>query len=214
MSLDEMRKNYCQAGLDVSDVSTDPMEQFDRWFRESQASDLPDWMEVNAATLSTASLDGSVSSRIVLLKGMEEGQFVFYTNYKSLKGTQLEENSNASLCFFWPHQERQVRVRGTAARISRERSEQYFHSRPRESQLGAWASQQSRAIGSREELLTRFAQLEAEYKDQTIPLPDHWGGFAITPSEIEFWQGRPGRMHDRLRYSNSETGWHLQRLCP
>ncbi len=214
VTIETMRKNYCLAGLDIGDVDPDPLVQFDRWFHEARQSDLPDWMEVNAMTLATASSDGTVTSRIVLLKGVEEGRFVFYTNYGSVKGQHLQQNPRVSLCFFWPHLERQVLIDGVAAKVSRQRSEQYFHSRPRESQVGAWTSAQSSVVDGRDVLQQRYQQLTDQFNGDVVPLPDQWGGYEVTADRIEFWQGRPSRLHDRIQYRRDQDQWEIQRLSP
>ena len=208
-----MRKEYTREGLRREDIADDPMVQFDRWFEQATEGDLP---EANACNLATSDPLGNPSSRIVLLKGYDERGFLFYTNYNSRKGTQLGENPNCALCFFWAPFERQVRIRGKAERLPRMESEQYFHSRPRESQLGAWASDQSSELENRKELEARYEEAKNLYQDnEEIPLPDFWGGYLIRPEAIEFWQGRPSRLHDRFLYTLSEDGeWAIKRLYP
>ena len=214
MSIHEMRKTYSMAGLAKSDVNSDPMVQFQRWFDEAQQPDLPDWMEINAMTLATADSEGKVTSRIVLLKGLEGGRLCFYTNYASEKGKQIAENPNVSLCFLWGHLQRQVRIEGNAMKADRGKSVDYFHSRPRESQLGAHVSRQSSVIDSSRTLQEQFAALESKYHQQEIPCPDHWGGYEVQPTRFEFWQGRPGRLHDRICYRQDGEQWQLSRLSP
>ncbi len=192
---------------------TNPIVQFEKWIREAQAADLK---EPNAMTLSTATPDGRPSARVVLLKEVSDIGFVFYTNYTSRKSRELETNPFASLTFYWPELERQVRVEGKARRVPREQSDAYFGIRPRGSQLGAWASHQSDVVSGREQLEAKLKEVEAEYRDQAeVPAPEFWGGYCVLPEAIEFWQGRPNRMHDRLRYRRKgEYAWVLERLSP
>jgi pyridoxamine 5'-phosphate oxidase len=193
--MDELRKEYSKASLDISDVDKDPIGQFDKWFKEALAAGVP---EPNAFTLSTISEGGRPSARIVLLKGLVQRQFVFYTNYQSQKGQELDGNPACALTFFWPELERQVRIEGIATRVQESTSEQYFQSRPRASQVGAWASPQSSIIASRDILEAREREIEKKFEGlNLLPKPKQWGGFAITPIEIEFWQGRASRLHDR-----------------
>jgi pyridoxamine 5'-phosphate oxidase len=165
-------------------------------------------------TLATATREGRPSARTVLLRGFDEGGFVFYTNYESRKGRELDENPQAALVFYWGALQRQVSITGRVARVSPSESEAYFSSRPHGHRLGAWASQQSRIIGDRRELEDRLAELEERYRDKDVPLPPYWGGYRVAPDTIEFWQGRPNRLHDRLRYTRSDDGWVIQRLAP
>jgi pyridoxamine 5'-phosphate oxidase len=212
MNVADIRKDYTRAGLSESDVDPDPIRQFDLWFQQALASNLTD---ANAMTLATAGADGRPSARVVLLKDFDSRGFVFYTNYESRKGRELAENPYAALIFFWAELERQVRIEGTIERVSREESEAYFRSRPTASRLGAWASEQSRVIANREELEERLNQVAAKYGDQDIPLPPFWGGYRLLPDAIEFWQGRPSRLHDRLLYSrDSNRQWSMHRLSP
>ncbi len=213
-NLADLRQEYAQAELDRSHVADDPIEQFRDWFDEVLNSEVE---EPNAMTLSTTAADGTPSARIVLLKGLDERGFHFYTNYDSRKGRELDQNPTASLVFLWKPLERQVRVQGSVVRMPPEESTSYFHSRPRGSQLGAWASPQSRVIESRAELEDTLAEVTAEYEDHDeIPRPSHWGGYVVRPTEIEFWQGRPNRLHDRLRYrrEDAQGDWTLERLAP
>jgi pyridoxamine 5'-phosphate oxidase len=211
----QMRRSYTLAGLSEATVNVSPFAQFDAWFQEARAIGT---IEANAMTLSTASPDGMPSARIVLLKDVDERGFVFYTNYESAKGAAIAANPRVSLSFFWGELERQVRISGMTEKISRDESEAYFRSRPVESQLGAWASEQSSVIASRDILEERFRALEQEYNGKDIPLPPFWGGYRVAPNTIEFWQGRVGRLHDRILYTKHQTEngveWTLARLSP
>lgn len=207
-----LRKDHVENGLREEDVAADPFHQFDRWLQEALARCSG---EPHAMTVATASKDGVPSARVVLLRGFDERGFVFYTNYESQKGRELAENPHAALLFYWPDLGRQVRVVGTVARLSREESEAYFHSRPRGSQLGAWASRQSTVIANRAELEAQLREVEQRFPDGEVPLPPFWGGFRVAPVSIEFWQNQPRRLHDRLRYSLQPDGtWRLERLSP
>ncbi len=215
MSIDQMRRAYLRDGLLEQDMHSDPMVQFRKWFEDAQQPDLPDWMEINAMTLSTADSSGRVTSRIVLLKGIEVDRLYFYTNYESDKAHQIADNPLVSLCFFWPHLERQVRIEGRAEKTDRETSDDYFHRRPRDSQLGAHVSRQSAPVAGREILERRMEELESQYADRDVPCPEHWGGYEVTPSHFEFWQGRPSRLHDRIRFRKGDGGtWQVERLSP
>ncbi|PAU93565.1 pyridoxamine 5'-phosphate oxidase [Aliifodinibius salipaludis] len=210
-SIAELRREYSQQALAESEVCKNPIDQFSEWFEQAYSADL---LDVNAMNLSTATKQGKPSSRIVLLKGVDEAGFRFYTNYESRKGRELNENPHAALCFYWAPLERQVRIEGEVERLSRLTSEAYFKQRPRESRLGAWASKQSDQVSSREELEKRFRKIKQKFKNEEIPLPDFWGGFLLRAHRIEFWQGRKGRMHDRICYEKSNAEWNIFRLAP
>ena len=212
--LPDLRVDYGRGTLLESDVSPDPIEQFRAWFAFAVSSAVP---EANAMTLATADAAGAPSARVVLLKDFDERGFAFYTNYDSRKGRDLAANPRAALCFFWQPLERQVRVEGTVGRVSRAESEAYFRSRPRQAQIGAWVSQQSATIASRADLERLEAELRARFENVPVPLPDYWGGYRVVPQAIEFWQGRPSRLHDRLLYTRVAPGggaWTLRRLSP
>lgn len=207
-----IRKNYSQKTLSESSVDPDAMRQFDKWWQEALASGID---EANAMTLATASVDGLPSARIVLLKGASEKGFVFFTNYNSYKGKQLAENPKACLVFFWKELERQVRITGIVQKINKEESDLYFHSRPVGSQIGACISPQSTVIESREWLEKKYTEFEKQTSSGNIQRPGHWGGYLVKPVLIEFWQGRPSRLHDRIEYSLQESGeWKIERLAP
>ncbi|MGF1589921.1 MAG: pyridoxamine 5'-phosphate oxidase [Pleurocapsa sp.] len=209
----DLRQNYTLAGLSEADLNPHPIKQFEIWFQQALEADL---IEPNAMTLATATSDGKPTARIVLLKGVSDRGFVFYTNYESQKGQQLIANPYAALVFLWDRLERQVRIEGKVEQLQPEESAEYFQSRPKASQLGAWASAQSRVIPNREVLEQKLADLQKKYSDDaTVPLPQHWGGFRVIPNRIEFWQGRPSRLHDRLVYDLQTDGsWHIERLSP
>jgi pyridoxamine 5'-phosphate oxidase len=209
-SVADLRKDYTQSGLEQGDPS--PFKQFELWFGQAMAANL---LEPNAMTLATVTPAGLPDARIVLLKGFDDRGFVFYTNYLSQKGQELAANPHAALVFLWGDLERQVRVVGRVEKATALEADTYFQSRPLGSRLGAWASTQSEVIPSRVFLEARMAELEKEYQDREIPRPDHWGGFRVVPTELEFWQGRPSRLHDRLRYRwQKGGGWVIDRLAP
>ena len=208
----DLRREYASRALVETDSHDDAIRQFALWFDEALETQL---LDVNAMTLATATPSGEPSARTVLLKGYDEHGFVFFTNYESAKGEQLAANPRACLLFFWAELERQVRITGTVEKTSREESEQYFLSRPLESQIGAWASAQSRRVATRAELEERYATLLGNYADGNIPVPHYWGGYRVKPDAIEFWQGRKSRLHDRLLYTKRPDGtWARVRLAP
>lgn len=211
-NLYDYRKDYKRGTLSRNDASENPISQFDKWMKDAISSHIV--AEPNAMTLVTATRDGKPSARVVLLKSFNEKGFVFFTNYDSRKAIELIENPHSAIVFDWHVMERQVRIEGIANKISEEESDKYFFSRPRDSQLGAWVSPQSNFIDGREELVTRQAKIESEFKDKPITRPSHWGGFVIQPHTIEFWQGRQSRLHDRLIYIKTEDEWILRRLAP
>ena len=211
MSISSIRKDYQLQSLSESDVKQDPIGQFGKWWEEAIASSID---EVNAMTLSTVTAEGKPSARIVLLKGFDERGFVFFTNYESNKGVQLTANPFASLVFFWKELERQVRIEGICEKVSEQQSDDYFHSRPIGSQLGACASPQSRVIESRRVIENNLEKLQDQYREMEIPRPAHWGGYRVVPHSIEFWQGRSSRLHDRIKYTKENQSWKIVRLAP
>lgn len=210
-NIQNLRQDYRSASLSENDVDSNPILQFKKWFQDAVSSQL---YEPNVMTLATSDRFGKPTARIVLLKGIDEDGFVFYTNYESKKGRDLVENPQAALVFFWPELERQVRIEGVVSKVSEQTSSEYFHSRPIGSQLGAMASPQSKVISDRESLERKVEQLTTQYADQEIPRPLHWGGYLVEPTHIEFWQGRPSRLHDRIVYDLVEGSWIINRLAP
>lgn len=195
-----------------ADLAASPITQFGLWFQTALSANLRD---PNAMTLATVTPEGAPAARIVLLKGFDENGFTFFTNYESPKGRDLAANPHVALVLFWPTLERQIRITGTVGKVSCEESEEYFHTRPTGSQIGAWASRQSSVLPNRETLQQRFDEQTRRFGGQTIPLPPHWGGYRVTPDTIEFWQGQPSRLHDRFRYSRKlDEGWKIERLSP
>jgi pyridoxamine 5'-phosphate oxidase len=211
-NINDLRQEYSRSTLDFSNVLKDPLKQFEKWFDEALASGIT---EPNAMHLATVNEQGKPSSRIVLLKALDGNKFIFYTNYQSKKGRELEQNPACALTFFWPEIERQVRIEGTAERVDTSMSEQYFQSRPRGSQIGAWASPQSTIIKDRHILDERARQIEKRFEQEKIlPRPNQWGGYQIDPLQIEFWQGRQSRLHDRIQFTKVDGEWKMNRLAP
>jgi len=207
----DLRREYKLRALTESEALADPIAQFAVWFDEAIKSEIVD---VNAMAVATASGDGAPSVRTLLLKDFSEHGFVFFTNYESAKGHDLAANPRAELLFFWKELERQIRISGKVTMVSREESDAYFHSRPLDSQIGVWASPQSREVADRSALEQEFEAARKRYANQTVPLPDYWGGYRVAPERLEFWQGRAGRLHDRLLYVKSPAGWTRTRLAP
>lgn len=208
-----LRRDYCRETLDKKSLQADPIDQFDHWFQEAMNCELI--IEPNAMTLSTAGGDLKVTSRTVLMRGYDKEGFRFFTNSQSTKGQQMAKNPNVALLFYWAPLERQVKIHGSISLLPRFVTEDYFFSRPRESQLGAWASDQSRPLANRQALEDRLQELAKRFLNEPIPLPEFWNGYIAKPDSIEFWQGRPNRLHDRLRYQQQENGeWKIERLSP
>ena len=205
--LAKLRSEYSKASLDVSSILTDPIKQFEKWFQEAVEAKV---LEPNAMNLATINVNNRPSSRIVLLKGIEQEKFLFYSNYQSTKGKELDKNPACALTFFWPELERQVRIEGIAERVDDKRSEQYFQSRPRGSQVGAWTSPQSSIIESRAILEERAKQIEKRFEGLSVlPKPNQWGGYQVDAQMIEFWQGRPNRLHDRIQFFKIDNSWKV-----
>lgn len=211
MPIDQMRQDYSAHALSESDVASDPIDHFHAWMAQAAAAPI---VEPNAMTLSTVAPDGRPSARLVLLKGVDARGFTFYTNRESRKGREIAGNPQVALTFFWEPLHRQVRIEGRADALGDDDADAYFASRPRESQLGAWASEQSSEVPDRAALERRFKELDKQYEGQPVPRPPQWGGYLVVPNAIEFWQGRVGRLHDRLRFERAESGWRLVRLAP
>ncbi len=207
----DIRKDYKLQSLQEDEVAANPTDQFTNWWNEAMSSNID---EVNAMTLATASTSGKPDARIVLLKGYDENGFVFFTNYQSRKAQELAANPFATLVFFWKELERQVRIEGTVEKIAAADSDAYFNSRPVGSRIGAWASPQSTVISDRTLLEANVKQLELQFADGNIPRPEHWGGYVVKPTQVEFWQGRSSRLHDRIRYEMKNDSWVIERLAP
>jgi pyridoxamine 5'-phosphate oxidase len=235
MSIADLRREYNLAGLRRRDLENDPIVQFRSWFEQATGARASgrmrrffislyksvflirgvEQLDLNAMTLATADRQGRPSARVVLLKGLDERGFIFYTNYNSRKGRELEENPEAALVFYWPEQEREVCVAGRVSKLPVTESEAYFRSRPRGSQIGTLASDQSSVVRDRQELEVKWNQFETQYPGKDIPCPSHWGGYALAPARLEFWQGRPNRLHDRFRYTRQpDKTWLIERLSP
>ena len=208
--LSDLRREFSASGLSEADVAADPFEQFSVWMNDALIGDI---IDPNAMTVSTVGADNMPSARVVLLKYFDQTGFVFFTNYESKKGTDLNNNPNTVFHFFWPQLDRQIGIYGSVQKTSRQESEKYFNSRPVDSRIGAWASAQSRVVASRDDLESRFSELKDKFGDD-VPFPDHWGGFRLTPIKFEFWQGRQNRLHDRICYSLVEQNWTITRLSP
>lgn len=206
-----LRQSYTKADLTEATIRPDPTDQFDDWFQQALAAGVP---EPNAMTLATATADGFPSARIVLLKSFDRKGYVFYTNYTSRKAEELAGNPRAALLFFWPELERQVRIEGRVEKVTTAESVKYFLSRPYGSQIGAWVSPQSSVITTRSLLEQKWDDMKRKFQEGKVPLPDFWGGYRVIPSSVEFWQGRPNRLHDRLRFRQSDGQWILERLAP
>ncbi len=211
MDISHFRHEYLKSGLEHADLLSDPVEQFSSWFNQAKDTDIPD---PNAMVLSTVSSDGQPSQRTVLLKYYDKNGFVFFTNKASRKAHEIAENPKVNLHFVWLELERQISIAGTATPISAAESARYFMTRPRNSQIAAWVSNQSSAISSRNLLMQKFMEMKQKFKSGDVPLPSFWGGYRVSPSSIEFWQGRENRLHDRFLYTPAENGWQVERLAP
>ena len=211
MDIFSLRQEYKLHSLDAADVAENPLEQFRLWFAEARGAEI---LEPNAMTLSTVDADGQPSARTLLLKALDDRGFTFFTSYLSRKAGELADNPRAAMTFLWKELERQVKITGTVEQTTREESREYFAVRPYGSQIGAHVSIQSSVIPSRAWLEERYEELAARWPEGTVPLPETWGGYRLVPQTVEFWQGRPGRLHDRVRFSKSEAGWKVERLSP
>jgi len=211
MEVFDLRNEYTKGGLSREDLNDNPFVQFEKWFKQAQDCKV---FEPNAMSVATVNKNNEPSIRTVLLKSWDERGFVFYTNYESAKATDIESNPNVSLNFFWPELERQIKICGTASKVGLAESIKYFVTRPFSSKLGAWVSNQSKIITSRKLLEMKFEEMKRKFQNGEVPLPDNWGGFRVTPKLIEFWQGRPSRLHDRFQYTITQNSWQIHRLEP
>ncbi len=211
INIEDLRQNYASATLNEAEADQDPFKQFQIWFNEAVSSD---FIEPNAMNIATVNDQGEISSRMVLLKGFDSKGFVFFTNYESNKAKDLACTKQAALTFWWDKLHRQVRIHGFVEKVSREETVEYFHSRPRGSQIGAIASKQSHVIQDYADLEIEYKKIKSKYADQEIPCPEYWGGYRVIPEKFEFWQGRPNRLHDRLRYTKTADNWNIERLSP
>jgi len=209
--LNTIRHDFAKQTLDETDVNANPILQFEKWFEEAVGAQV---IDPNAMTVCTATIEGKPSARIVLLRSINENGFIFYTNYTSRKGSEIEMNPNCAMVFFWPELERQIRIEGVLQKQTAEESNIYFNSRPHESKIGAWVSEQSKVISSREVLNKEYEKISEKYPNENVPRPPHWGGYLLKPISIEFWQGRPNRLHDRILYSLKNNSWKIERLSP
>lgn len=209
--INSLRHDFAKQTLDERYINSNPVLQFEKWFKEAIDGKVN---EPNAMTVATATKDGKPSARILLLRNFDENGFIFYTNYTSRKGSEIMENPHCALLFFWPELERQVRIEGTLQKQTSEESDIYFQSRPRESKLGAWTSEQSKIISSRKVLDEEYEKLSKKYPEENVPRPPYWGGYVLKPFSIEFWQGRPSRLHDRILYTFEKNNWKIERLAP
>ena len=209
--IQNLRIDYSGKSLDTNKINKNPIEEFKKWFKEAQCKDI---LEPNAMTLSTLSANKNINSRTVLLKGVNNKGFIFFTNYESRKGNDINFNNTVSLVFLWKELEKQIIIKGNAKKISKKDSEKYFQSRPRSSRIAAWASNQSKILSYENELKDRFLEYEEKFRNKEIPLPDFWGGFLVEPKSIEFWIGRKSRMHDRISYTRNQKNWNIQKLYP
>ncbi len=214
MTLHDLRRNYVYGELTRASLAPNPIDQFQSWFQELRDADLPEWFETNAMVLSTGDSQDRICSRVVLLKSISNEGFTFFSNYRSAKAKQLEQNPRAALNFFWPMMDRQIRIEGSVRKAAPEVSDEYFQTRPVRSRLGAIASPQSQIIPDDEPLELAIEKLASQNSDNAIPRPEHWGGYLLTPDIVEFWQGKPSRLHDRYQYQRSPIGWDIHRLAP